>query len=242
MLRDGADKKQIINLISRSNPTILEVGAHMADQSLRFVEWFPYGQVFAFEPDPRPIRNYLSRSPDPRVHMIQCALGNHIGKTIFYQSDGVPPSTSDEDIKKYHPEGWDHSGSIREPKEHLNEFPWVKFEKTIEVDITTLDTWSEQNKVKYIDLIWADVQGAEQDLIAGGTATLRNTRFLYTEFSTTELYAGALDAQGILKLLPDFEIVEIFKHDILLQNKKAWDRDANKDNSWWDKLKFLLKS
>ncbi|MCJ2067468.1 FkbM family methyltransferase [Methylobacterium sp. J-030] len=231
MLRDGADRDQLINLIGRSNPTILEVGAHMADQSVRFAEWFPYAQVFAFEPDPRPIRNFLSRPGNPRVHMIECALGNYIGKTTFYQSDGVPPATPEEDIKKYHPEGWDHSGSIRPPKEHLSEFPWVKFDNTIEVDVTTLDAWSESSGVKYIDLIWADVQGAEQDLVAGGRKCLRNTRFFYTEFSEKELYSGALDAEAILKLLPEFELIEMFKHDMLLRNKRAWDQPI-RSSSW----------
>lgn len=241
MLRDGADRDQIVSLIARNNPTILEVGAHIGDQSARFADWFPYAQIFAFEPDPRPVRVFRSLPINPRVHMIECALGSHIGKVEFYQSNGLPPSTPDYVLEAYHPEGWDHSGSIRKPKEHLNEFPWVTFDKTIEVEITTLDAWADDQAVRFIDLIWADVQGAEQDLIAGGNKTLRNTRYFYTEFSNTELYAGALNADGILKLLPDFEVVEMFKHDALLRNKRPWDQTAPRP-SWRDWMRAKLKA
>ena len=41
-----------------------------------------------------------------------------------------------------------------------------------------------------IDLIWADVQGAEADLIEGGTEALRRTRYFYTEYNNQELIRG----------------------------------------------------
>ncbi|MEN9248224.1 MAG: hypothetical protein Q6L50_08560 [Gloeomargarita sp. GMQP_bins_120] len=37
------------------------------------------------------------------------------------------------------------------------------------------------------DFIWADVQGAEVDLIQGGLQALANTRYFYTEYANTEL-------------------------------------------------------
>jgi hypothetical protein len=69
-----------------------------------------------------------------------------------------------------------------------------------------------------IDLIWADVQGAEGDLIRGGTRTLASTRFFYTEFDDKELYVGQLTLPTLLGLLPDWAIVSKYHNNVLLRN------------------------
>ena len=38
--------------------------------------------------------------------------------------------------------------------------------------INILDSWVKANKINKIDFIWADVQGAERELILGGLKTL----------------------------------------------------------------------
>ena len=113
---------------------------------------------------------------------------------------------------------WDYSGSIRKPKLHVQAYPWVKFERTITVPTRRLDTWAKAENLGQVDLIWADVQGAEVDLIAGGSETLRRTRYFYTEYSNEELYEGEITLEGILERLPEFEIVHRYQNDVLLRN------------------------
>jgi hypothetical protein len=72
--------------------------------------------------------------------------------------------------------------------------------------------------VHQIDLIWADTQGAEADLIAGGVEALAKTRFFYTEYSDDEWYEGQPNLKKILEMLPNFNIVHRFTMDILLKN------------------------
>jgi hypothetical protein len=110
------------------------------------------------------------------------------------------------------------SGSIRKPKEHLDVYPWCKFESKIVVKTRTLDSWAREEGVGVIDLIWADVQGAEADLIAGGKEALRRTRYFYTEYSNAELYEGQANLKQLLRLLPDFHVVHRYENDILLRN------------------------
>lgn len=69
-----------------------------------------------------------------------------------------------------------------------------------------------------IDLIWADTQGAEDDLIAGGVEALAATRFFYTEYSNDEWYEGQPNLEKIADLLPNFNIVHRFSMDVLLKN------------------------
>lgn len=222
MRREGIDAPEIGKLIGRSNATILDIGANKGDMSENFAHWFPYAQVFAFEPDPRAIRKILARGLNARVHLIPKALGRTVGKATFHQSSGQDIGTGRIDAETGQIEEWDQSGSLREPKEHLTAWPWIKFETTIEVDVTTLDDWRAENHIKCIDFIWADVQGAEEDLIRGGLDTLSNTRYFYTEFSDRELYKGALGLQGIIDILPSFEVVEVFERDVLLRNRDPW--------------------
>ena len=82
----------------------------------------------------------------------------------------------------------------------------------------TLDSWVQKEGIGMIDFIWADVQGAEADIIAGGKEALRNTRYLYTEYSNTELYEGQVNLNQLLKLLPDFRVVRRYEYDVLLKN------------------------
>ncbi len=129
-----------------------------------------------------------------------------------------PPPDATPDLKAEYPKGWDQSGSLRAPKTHTEKWPWCKFNRTIRVEVRTLDTWSQKHEPGTIDFIWADTQGAEADLVAGGRATLARTRFLYTEYSNDELYEGAPKLEALLDMLPGFEIVKLYDADILLRN------------------------
>jgi hypothetical protein len=84
--------------------------------------------------------------------------------------------------------------------------------------VRTLDAWSRKHAPGTIDFIWADVQGAEGDLVRGGNEALRRTRFLYTEFNDDELYEGQATLRDLLGMLPDFEIVRRYDDDVLLRN------------------------
>lgn len=88
------------------------------------------------------------------------------------------------------------------------------------VSTRRLDTWAADEGVDSVDFIWADVQGAEIDLINGGRVTLSNTRYLYTEYSNRELYEGQVGLKTLLKSLPEFEVVHRFAHDVLLRNRR----------------------
>ena len=115
-------------------------------------------------------------------------------------------------------EGWDASGSIRAPTERIWEtWPWLKFDKRIEVQCVRLDTWAASQHLDTIDFIWADVQGAEIDLIEGGRETLARTRWFYTEYLEKEYYQGQINLAKICGLLPEFELVEQWKIDALFR-------------------------
>ncbi len=198
-------------MIGRSDPVILEIGANNGDHSARFLELFPKSQLYCFEPDDRAIAEWKAKMGQTHAVLIEAAVGAGNGRTPFYASS-----------RRESPEGvreWNKSGSIREPTGHLEHHPFVFFdEKTASVRLTTLDAWTAQNAIGDIDFIWADVQGAEGDLIEGARETLARTRFFYTEYDNRELYKGQLTLAEIEQLLSDFRLLTRYRKDALFVN------------------------
>lgn len=208
--------KDIIALIGKDDPVILDIGCNDGSQTLWFLELFNNACVYSFEPDPRARTRYLANVKDGRAALFDLAISDINGVRDFYVSSGTPPF--EQDSPENLTADWDMSGSIRRPKKHLEIVPWCKFDGKIAVTTKTLDSWVQEEGIGLIDFIWADVQGAEVDLIAGAKEALRNTRYFYTEYSNTELYDGQVNLNQLLKLLPDFHVVHRYENDVLLKN------------------------
>nr|VFJ64615.1 MAG: fucosyl-beta-1,4-N-acetylglucosamine oligosaccharide 2-O-methyltransferase NoeI [Candidatus Kentron sp. FW] len=204
--------------VGRSDPTILEIGCNDGTDTLWFLEIFENPKIYCFEPDPRAIARFKEKvGQHPNINLFEIALSDHDGSVVFYQSDGQLNERAMEDM----PEGWDLSGSIKRPKEHLKVHPWINFDKKIMVKTETLDAWCNKQGIDVIDFIWMDVQGAETDVFKGGVNTLAKTRFLYTEYSDTELYDGQRTLKQLLQHLDYFKVLVRYSGDVLLKNKNG---------------------
>jgi FkbM family methyltransferase len=204
---------EIRRRVGKDDPIIIEVGANCGQTTVELLEAMPDASIFAFEPDPRAIAKFRDVISNPKVRLYECAIGAVNGTIDFHQSAGA------EHLAGYS-EGWDQSGSIRRPNSHLKVWPWVRFEKQITVPIMTLDAWSEQQQVTMADFIWADVQGAESDLVEGGSRLLRSSRYLYTEYSNDEWYEGQITLAQLRERLPDFDLITRYPMDALFENKR----------------------
>lgn len=209
------EKEGLRSLIGKANPVILDIGCNDGWQTGWFLELFDQALVYCFEPDQRALARFRERITDPRAVVLNMAIGANDDHMDFHISSGSPPPNMAEPL----PAGWDQSGSLRKPKDHLEMYPWCKFDKTVQVKVARLDTWADQNSIGTIELIWADVQGAELDLIRGGRETLRRTHYFYTEYSNRELYEGQANLRQLRRLLPEFEIVRLFPNDVLFRNR-----------------------
>ena len=198
--------------VGKEDPVIIEVGANCGQTTIEMLKVMPRATIHAFEPDPRAIAKFRAALTHPNVHLYECAIGSINGTVDFHQSSGG------EHLPDY-TQGWDQSGSIRRPKSHINVWPWVRFEHQLAVPIMTLDAWSEVHKITKADFIWADVQGAESDLVEGAAQFLRSSRYFYTEYSNDEWYEGQITLAELLKKLPDFDLVRRYAMDALFRNK-----------------------
>ena len=146
----------------------LELGANDGSDTNRLLAGFPGVEIHCFEPEPRAIRRFRQGVRSSRAHLYECAVGATDGVMTFYRSGGAPPG-AEEDF----PDGWDLSGSLRQPAEHLVMHPWCEFDEgnTLDVKVTTLDSWASEQKIGAVDFVWADIQGAELDMITGAQQT-----------------------------------------------------------------------
>jgi FkbM family methyltransferase len=211
------NKSEIKNLINKTNPVIFEIGCADGIDTKEFINTFGNNMImYCFEPDNRNANVFVNGGHRPLDPNFTQGITN---KNIIFENKAIGNVNN---IIKFNQSSTIYSSSLKKPLEHLIEYPYIKFDNTIEVECVTLDQYVEDKEIDLIDFIWADVQGAEDFLIEGGKNTFENkVRFFYTEYSKKLLYENSLDKEGILNLLGDnWEIIQDFNTDILLRNKK----------------------
>jgi FkbM family methyltransferase len=156
------------------------------------------------EPDPSNFT--ILQKCNPECCVIYGAIAQKTEGVYFNQA---------ENIKSHN---W-ASGSIRKPTGHLKHFPEVEFKNPIYVPGYALDFIARG--LSRIDLLWCDIQGAERDMIEGGRATLRKTRYMMIEAEPeVELYEGQALKPELLAMLPDWEIIKDFGYNLLMSNRE----------------------
>lgn len=175
--------------LSYGVPTgIIQVGAHYGQ------EYFPFKEVgvnnfIMIEAVPRHCKEMSQRIKDNDVKILQTALGNQEGSIQINLSEFEPPPWGldpTDNINNYRGQ----SSSILKPKEHLDQYPHIKFENSITVPITTLDSLVLKEKIdlpKY-DMLNIDVQGYELEVLKGSTNTLSSIKYIYTEVNKSQVY------------------------------------------------------
>jgi len=167
-------KKYFVQFLPE-NPIILEAGAHKGKDTVEMAMLWPMGVIHAFEPVPHLFKLLENNTRNLKnVHCYQLALGNSKGSESLFISSGAS----------------DGSSSLLPPKELLNNFPTVYFDKELPVHTITLDEWAREHCVTKIDFMWLDLQGMELMVLKSGLNLLKTVSAIYTEVSSTEIYEG----------------------------------------------------
>lgn len=206
-------KEEIKSLINTANPVILDIGSYDGGDASELSDLYNGCEIHCFEADPIVQDLWHNMNDFNRdMTLYHTAIGSFDAPTYFNQSHST---------KRKHNNA---SGSLYSPKTHLELFPDVLFENKCKVMCFRLDTWAEEVlRGKIVDFAWVDVNGAEKEVIIGGIETLKNTRYLYIEFSDKELYHGQITKAEILSLMPWFKEVGVYNFEgnfgnILLKN------------------------
>jgi len=130
------------------------------------------GLVLAVEPSPRELvclRHNIARNCMSNIRVVPVALSDRTGRTMLKLAEN------------------EHAG-----QNTLGEFVYdIQSAGTHEVEQKPLDTLLAQENVQRVDLIKADIEGAELALLMGARETLRR----YKPTLLCELYGAALEHQ-----------------------------------------------
>lgn len=204
----------ILSSLCDHQPTIIEAGCYDGHITKHLVSRCPNGfkNYIAFECDPRSITKIEKNGLPSGVKLIKKAVSNKVGEHSFYISSGKSSSG----------EIFDASSSLRKPKQVFEDWTEIRFEETINVQCTTIDRECEKRAIDSVDLIWADIQGAERDMMEGAKKTMRNTKFVFLEHSENrEWYEGQWVIGNMIKFFKDrnWEVYQKFQYDIIFYNK-----------------------
>lgn len=209
--------KKLINIIKnkidfKSIKTILDIGSRDGCQSLELNRWFPHAKIYAFEPV---IDNYNFTKNNVKnidnIEVYPFAINNYTGKTIFYEVYNGNVGAS----------------SLLKTTNHWRSSEWAQ--KETEVECILLDEWLKNKKINEVDLIWMDVQGAENIVIKSLGDYLKNVKIITTEIGLENLYTNSTDKDELLFLLTDFTIIDYSPEstnteaDIIFINKNLCD-------------------
>lgn len=193
-------------IAAADNPVVFELGAADGADTVHLLAPIlasgkPY-RFFAFEPDPNNVESLRTSDVAGLVDIVPAAAGDRAGMVSF-RSSGE----------------YKYSGSVKNPVEHLKTWPRIRFDSPTQVPMLRLDDVFVSQKLDHVDFVWADVQGAEDLVIAGAQTTLRHTSFFYTEHYEVEMYEGQIGLEEIHGRLPgNWNIVADFGSNVLFEN------------------------
>lgn len=194
-------------------PVIVELGAHIGEDEFWICSACRDDRIryIMVEPDPRNIQRIRGRgplycSPDSQRSLWEGAISDRIETREFNFAFNLNDQTR-------------ASGSIRRPTGHLHHIPQVIFDGSGMVQCWPLDYIFEQEQLPKIDLLWVDIQGAENLMIRGGQQALKHTRYLFMEVEQLEMYEGESLKTELLSMLPGWRVLREFEFNVLMENQ-----------------------
>lgn len=255
----GISQEEVGRLLKKDDPVILEIGTHFGSDTQKFLDVFSDIRIYSFEPDPRCIEEFKRRVKSDHSTLVEAAVSNFNGTTSLNLSGSwpvkVPRLVRNLGLRPLWTrvvlmlrdrfgigvqKEWTGSSSIKESLSHSKQWPWLTFDKTVDVRVIRLDDWAEENGIDAVDFIWMDVQGAERDVIQGGARTLRRTKYVSVEYGATTAYQGAMDREETVRIFEEYGFEVVPEHsdekkvgDLLFMNNNVETIDClsrNKDS------------
>lgn len=99
--------------------------------------------------------------------------------------------------------------SILKPKIVLTQYPDIKFDRTEEVEMITLDSYFAINQNHNYNFINMDTQGYELEVLKGASKTLEKIDAVYTEVNNAEVYENNALIQEIDEFLSSYNLTRV---------------------------------
>ncbi len=177
------DELDLVSIFLPKNPIILEAGGHYGEDTVIMAKKWPHGTILSFEPNPyafKQLRNVTKEFPNIRIYPL--GLFSKTGAYTF----NVNTIT-------------DGSSSLFDDN-HMPEVTWYN-DTQIRVHCVNLDEWASRHKIKRIDYMWLDMEGAEFEVLAAAPKILGTVRAISTEVNFREFRKNMAQFEQIRTLL-----------------------------------------
>jgi len=174
------------------NPkVIVEAGASDGIDTLNFVQNFSSATVFAVEPIKKQFDFLVSKfNTFSNIKISQVALSNKTESVNIF----VGKNTGEL--------GGMGSSSILKPSLHIKYFPEITFNEIQATSAVTLEKFLLDNNIKFVDLLWLDIQGMELYVMKASQDTMREkVKFLHLEISRVKFYEDMPSEKDIRNFL-----------------------------------------
>lgn len=157
---------------SRGISHVIDGGANRGQWALEVVNKFPNLTLLSIEPINEAFSELETNALRyPNWSVINVALSNSPGRAVMHVSNNG-----------------EQSSSVLEPDIHLKHYPTVRFTRTQQTDLVTLDSLGiPQDASVYLKL---DLQGNELAALQGGVLLLERVSAIELEVSTVRMYSN----------------------------------------------------
>ncbi len=175
---------------------IWEIGSRDGEDSLMMARTFPLAKIKAFEPNPDTFQKVkdVSNQSFGQIQCYEIALSDVDDMIVFNKIDTTKTITT-------WPDGNPGASSIFISNDKYDIERYVQV--PIRVKSQKAKTLIEDEGFKTPNLIWMDVQGAEELVIKGFAEYLSDVDFIYMELSLKPMYIGQSLADEVIRSLSD---------------------------------------
>jgi FkbM family methyltransferase len=177
------------------SPTLLDVGANVGRYSSSFLQNFPHGRVFAFEPHPKNFEALTKDLSKQNCTTMNAAVGSRCGEIPLYDYADDRAGSSHASVTSKVITDFHRATAM-----------------AITVPVTTLDHYCRQQSITTIELLKIDVEGHELEVLHGAKELIEAGRIqiIQFEFNFLNIYSRSLfsdfesllDGYRVYRLLP----------------------------------------
>jgi len=219
-------------LVGTEAPVILDVGAHRGESVDYFRGLFPGARICSFEPDPASFDALVAAKAGENVACFNMAVSDTDGTATFYRN-AISHTNS---LLKVNFDSRD-SIKLAEAREKQDTDFYANFNEELQVPTRTLKTFMQEQGLERVDLLKIDVQGAEEQVLAGCGDWLQRIGVIVMEICFFDYYEHATSFHDVERhLLPNghrlFSIPTISNNP--MNGRTDWVDVIYRNTAWQD--------
>jgi len=150
-------------------PVVLDVGANQGRYSTMVRQRISSSAVWAFEPHPATFRHLAAASKTFAFQAVPCGMGNTVGSFNLYDRQSG--------------DGTEHASLYRDVIEGIHARDAV----SVEVVVTTIDSFMAEQGISEIGLLKIDTEGHEYQVLQGAQKTLEAGKIAMIQIEFNEM-------------------------------------------------------